>query len=308
MTIARRLGFVRRSLCPLCGSSNLRIHLSLDGFDIAACDSCGFAFSQDVLDSTALNQFYVEGYHDQRHIDGQTVNATVNLRVLKKFIGDLRGKSVLDVGSGYGFLVNELRAQGAGSVTGVELSRVERDHATRRLMINTVKSLDDLPPNAQFDVVTAFEVIEHVPDPRCFVRALGAFVRPGGSLVIGTDNFFSGTVNTLGAVFPKWIPHEHISFFSGQTLSHVLESAPGFRIAGALSYTAWELRLREFLYKATSGRRGGKPYSYPSGAPEIEQAGFRYFRLRLIANRIWFDTTSRRDLNGAMMFVHALRQ
>ena len=67
-----------------------------------------------------------------------------------------------------------------------------------------------------FDLVTAFEVIEHVAYPRTFVEELEEYVKPGGQLLIMTDNFESKVVKDLGELaFPKWIPRP-TSATSGQ--------------------------------------------------------------------------------------------
>ncbi|MGG6499494.1 UNVERIFIED_CONTAM: class I SAM-dependent methyltransferase, partial [Bacteroidetes bacterium 56_B9] len=76
-------------------------------------------------------------------------------------------------------------------------------------------------------VITLFEVIEHIPAPREFIQKLCKHLKAGGSLVVGTDNFVSNVVNVLGDRFPKWIPHEHVSFFTPETLRRTLEDAGG---------------------------------------------------------------------------------
>ena len=71
-----------------------------------------------------------------------------------------------------------------------------------------LRALEGRRPNrGAFDLVSAFEVLEHALNPAAFLAELSDYVAPGGYLVIGTDNFESGVVRALGPGFPKWIPH-----------------------------------------------------------------------------------------------------
>lgn len=299
--------FHARNKCPLCHAGELPDHLVLDHIRIASCRACGFMFSRDTLPSLDIDQFYIDGYHDQRHMDGQRVNATTNVELLHYFCPDLARRSLLDIGSGYGFLLDKIRSGGADRVAGVELSNAQRDYSIRKLKLETHGQIDDLSPDDKFDVVTAFEVIEHIPAPREFIVRACEHLKVGGSLIIGTDNFASDVVNALGRQFPKWIPHEHVSFFTSTTLKQMLEGCGTLKLAGVRSYTPWELLLRQFVFRATSGRRGGKTYSYETERSADNGRGYRYFSVRLTINRVWFKIANRANLDGEMMYIHMIK-
>src|SRR4029453_13739408 len=93
---------------------------------------------------------------------------------------------------------------------------------------------------ANFDIVTTFEVIEHIQDPRSFLSELIGYISPGGYLLVMTDNFESDIVRALGAGFPKWIPHSHISHFGSSVFERLISDA-GMVVTRRLSYTPWEL-------------------------------------------------------------------
>lgn len=300
--------FHARNKCPLCHAGDLTDHLVLDNIRIAGCRACKFMFSRDTLPAVEIDRFYIDGYHDQRHMDGQRVNATTNLGLLQHFFPDFGRRSLLDIGSGYGFLLDKVRSNGAGRVAGVELSNAQRNYSAQQLRIETHGQMDDIPRDDKFDIVTAFEVIEHIPAPREFIVRACEQLKTGGSLIIGTDNFASGVVNSLGHQFPKWIPHEHVSFFTSTTLRQLLEGCGTLKLAGVRSYTPWELLARQIIFRATSGRRGGKTYSYETERSADSERGYRFFSLRMAINRIWFKVASTPNLNGEMMYFHMIKQ
>lgn len=104
----------------------------------------------------------------------------------------LAGRHALDVGCGAGLVCEPLARWGA-NVTGVDASAenvgVASAHAEGvgldiRYMAGELASLD----LGTFDLVTSFEVVEHVADKRAFVAALAQSLAPGGLLVLSTPN------------------------------------------------------------------------------------------------------------------------
>lgn len=300
--------FVSRDKCPICSSTKLRDHLNLDGLRIAVCGDCDFMFTRDILTQEALLKNYVEGYEDQRHFDGQRVNATVNRELLLAFEPTLDGKTILDIGSGFGLLLAEIKKVSSARVAGVEISKAERAYATDKLGIQTFSSLSEIPADATFDIVTLFEVIEHITDPIQFLTAAVEHLKPGGSLIIGTDNFASDVVRTLGAGFPKWIPNEHVSLFTPATLKMALERIDGVRIVGSRSFTPWELVVRKLVYLITSGKKGGVRFDLQDAVtPSTKSKPYKLFALRFALNKLWFNVTNGEKLNGELMYFHAVK-
>jgi SAM-dependent methyltransferase len=294
---------VERGGCPLCGSERRSVHHDFAEIPVVRCSDCSFLFSDRTMTPEVLARYYGETFGSERHMQGQRVNARVNLTVLRRLL-ELRGiRSLLDVGTGYGLLLPTLRDRYGINVHGVELSEKESAHARGRLGLDVrTRPLAEAGfERDSFDAVISLEVIEHVLEPVAFVRELASYVRPGGSVVVGTDNFESADAHALGERLPKRIPHTHVSHFGPVTLHRCL-GEPGVSIEREASYTPWDLYARRLAPKRVQAE-------YDLGRVLREEMGgrFRLFRLRLVVNPIWVAATLRRDLGGAMMFALARR-
>jgi len=127
----------------------------------------------------------------------------------------LKGLRVLDVGCGGGLLAEPMARWGA-EVTGVDASpesiRVAQAHAAAMdLRINYQHGTAEALARAgeQYDVITAFEIVEHVADLKSFMMALSKLLKPDGLLLIATMNRTKRSF-LLGVVMAEyvlgWVP------------------------------------------------------------------------------------------------------
>ena len=243
------LTFTPRNGCPLCGSRAYSIHVDFEKIPVFQCLNCLFIYSSQIMPPKILSDYYAENFGGTRQMQGQRVNARVNSIIFDRLMNakdhremKFNGSALLDVGTGYGFFLDAVRRNYRMRVTGVELSTVEANFGKANLALdirNTALTEARLVP-ASYDVVTAFEVIEHIENPSAFVTELLMYVKPGGLLLIATDNFESAVVRFLGRNFPKWIPHTHVSHFSPETLTRVMKEK-GLHILKEMSFTTTNL-------------------------------------------------------------------
>ncbi|MFC1497540.1 class I SAM-dependent methyltransferase [Verrucomicrobiota bacterium] len=245
--------------------------------------------------------YYRDHYGGERHKKGQIINANVNRVALKRLINLSSIRNLLDVGTGYGFLLSVLQSLEGLSCRGVELSEQQAGFAVDELGLDVcAKTLDQANiEHESFDLVTCFEVLEHIPSPLPFVKELADHVCPGGKLVIMTDNFDSRVSRFLGSDFPKWIPHSHVSFFSPHSLRSLVDRIPCLRLISFLSYTPWELLVRS-LFRSSSASM------MPQTLCDIEKemhGAYRLFWMRRLINKLWFRFTASNKVDGAIMFA-----
>ncbi len=147
----------------------------------------------------------------------------------------LKGLKILDVGCGGGLLCEPLARLGA-EVTGLDAGQENIDVATKHakdadleITYRCQTSEDLATTGAQFDVVTALEIVEHVADVDLFVKSCSDLVHPGGQLFMSTLNrtLKSYALGIVAAEYLlRWVPkgtHQWSKFLEPAELSEHLE-------------------------------------------------------------------------------------
>jgi 2-polyprenyl-3-methyl-5-hydroxy-6-metoxy-1,4-benzoquinol methylase len=301
-------GFALRTACPLCDApiDAAAIHIDFPDLPVLKCSRCGFIFPAATMTSEGIERYYRDVFASPWHRKGQQLNSFVNHAALRRIVDLSTVRTFLDVGCGYGFLLQRLKDKYKIEAVGTEPSTQEAQWGSTNLAVrieNKLLGQAGLPKN-HFDVVACFEVIEHVPDPRAFVAELAEHAKPGGLVIINTDNFESGAVRTLGPRFAKWIPHSHISDFSPQTLRRCAAGA-GLKIEAELSYTAWENALRALLSRFRKPRTPAECFNLQHELGREMARTYRFWPLRVAIARTWFALNASRNLEGSVMYLAA---
>jgi SAM-dependent methyltransferase len=136
--------------------------------------------------------------------------------------------TLLDIGCGPGLLLDEARTRGWRPL-GVELSMWASGEARDRGFEVYSGPIETLGlPHGSIDAITTLDVIEHVPDPLDFARALHRLLAPGGVAFIATPDVGSLVARVLRRWWWSIIPN-HLWFFSRQTLRRTFREA-GFDV------------------------------------------------------------------------------
>jgi len=136
----------------------------------------------------------------------------------------LRGKRVLEIGCGQGVILSELSRHGAECV-GLEPGR-----QIRRVAGEGIRLINDFFPTSllegqKFDMISSFNVIEHVENLSYFLEAVNDSLDEGGDFVFCVPNcgpyLASGDISIL--------LHEHFNYFSEENIASLLNST-GFSV------------------------------------------------------------------------------
>lgn len=191
---------VSGSRCPLCDAPASFLFRK-DGAPFYQCSACRFRFCRPERNANLDNELaeFEPAYLDYLDL---TPEDPANLGSQQRWIErhlSLAEARVLDVGAGSGKWVRHLRAAGV-TATGVEPNRAlfDRFLAEPDFFQGTLEEFVIARPGERFDVVTAFDVIEHVPDPAAVLEAASALLEPGGWLFLSTPDARSLPARLLG--------------------------------------------------------------------------------------------------------------
>jgi SAM-dependent methyltransferase len=258
-------------VCPLCESARKEVVDRLTGSQLTAlwealgkkltaeawgpikpqtvieqyrCQGCGFVFFDPALagNETFYQQVECEGYFSPHRDEFE--------RTLR-FAGTQGLRRVLDVGCGSGIFLDMARSRGLQTF-GVELNANAAQQAREKGHTIFTKLLSDLDieqTGGAFDLITLFQVLEHVPDP---VRTLreAAELLPKGGFISAAVPAARGLAGFAPMDPGMWPPH-HISVWRledfetlAQELNLRLVESGGDRLLGSAIEQRWKHRNR----------------------------------------------------------------
>jgi 2-polyprenyl-3-methyl-5-hydroxy-6-metoxy-1,4-benzoquinol methylase len=152
--------------------------------------------------------------------EGAVEAASEKLAWVRRFVP--RGAALLDVGANFGLFVTA--AAGELDATGIEPSAAIVARARAAGAPLEVGSIDEADPRfeGRFDVVTLFDVIEHLSDPDAALRRCHGYLKPGGHLFITTPDLGSVMARVLGRHWYYVDFDEHVALFTRDHLRTVL--------------------------------------------------------------------------------------
>ncbi|MBT3820496.1 MAG: class I SAM-dependent methyltransferase [Nitrospinaceae bacterium] len=168
---------------------------------------------------------------------------------------------ILDFGCGEGYMMNYLNKNRRRHMMGVEPSMAASAQA-KLLGFDVQGGIESFPPENMnfFDAIVLFQVLEHLMDPKKFLREFSRLLVPDGKLIICCPNVNSQLRNTFKNSWINWHMPFHLWHFSPETLVSFMESE-GWAVSHVETVTppVWMFQTLtvEFLdYGFTSAREG----------------------------------------------------
>lgn len=252
---------MKEVVCNFCGQDNSDLvnagpdMLSNSGvFRLVRCRHCGLIYQNPQLEPHELSNHYPAEYprFNRQRESGSPLQKLSQQHALNRQRERLERRlhgpgKLLDVGCATGQFLNHMRESG-WDVVGVELNpsaaNYGRDTYKLDIKIGTLEKSHF--PNGTFDVVTLWDVLEHVPDPRTTLDEIARILRPGGLLVASTPNPTCIEAYLFGPHWIGWERPRHLHLFPPRLLHLYLANA-GFdeivteSFAGRLAVTLTSL-------------------------------------------------------------------
>jgi SAM-dependent methyltransferase len=227
--------------CPACGGSDATPAGAENGWALARCPRCLVRFTSQLPQDDELaalyERLYSQGDAYQMHLDeiralresraAPKAGIHRSLIFLRRYTPE-PGDRLLDVGCGVGTFLMAARARG-WDAEGTDLSQtaVEASRAVHQIPVKVGSFFDLDFPSHEYQAITAWEVLEHLPDPRAFLEKVRTLLKPGGIFACSVPNE-SAKVPQPEVRGPASVPPVHLSFWDREALRRFFQ-INGFR-------------------------------------------------------------------------------
>ncbi len=260
--------------CPVCAGQNFhpvitaKDHLvSGTEFNLDECDTCGLRFTNPRPDDEQLPAYYASAdyiSHSNRPVTLTdrlyTIARGFTLRSKRRLITKINGgrnqARLLDVGCGTGHFLASCQQHG-WQIIGVEPNATARQQATTRTGCSLYNDLQKIH-DQQFEVITLWHVLEHVPDLEQTMQTLTTLMAAKGSLIIAVPNYRAYEAGKFGGHWAAYDVPRHLYHFNRQAM-HTLAEKHGLKIVQ--TYPMW---LDSFYISLLSNQHKYKRNNYLS--------------------------------------------
>lgn len=254
--------------CPVCQADDFTVRFRLRDwayelpgeFQLVTCRVCGHIYQTPRPTATAIAAFYPENYQPFQRAIAEEPRAWRRVwRHLQWHTRCLqvtrlrRSGSLLDVGCSTGLFLDALRYHGDWRLAGIEADARAAQYARDTLGLDVFSGqVEDAPlPRAAFDVITLWDVLEHLPAPRAALARIREWLADDGWLIVSVPNADSIDARVFSRYWIGLDPPRHMSVFTLTSLRRLLEDA-GFEVEAVYSfygrYTTFALSVRQWLH------------------------------------------------------------
>lgn len=211
--------------CPYCGQQDLdylgrlpdsywfagrSLPQPLIGGALYACNGCKLKFRFPIHPQSIYRDLYDNSIANTWSTDTPRQDWDLIVRHIKANLP--AGARILDFGCYTGGLL--ARLEGIYECHGLEINAFAAAVARQRKKSQIWAMIEEIPSDLQFDVVIACDVVEHMPDPGCFINMLSRRLKERGHLILTTGDAQNFLWDKFGANWWYCFYPEHISFIS----------------------------------------------------------------------------------------------
>ena len=228
------------SVCPVCLKTKFITALtctdyfvSQEEFQIKQCYNCGFRITDNIEDEENIGNYYKsEEYISHSNTSKGLVNIIYHLvrsymlgrkRRLVEKVSALKHGHILDIGTGTGFFLNEMKRYN-WRITGIEKSEDARTFAKSEFKLDNLPTEDLFKLKEKtFDVITLWHVLEHIHLLNENMLEFSRLLKNNGKLIIAVPNHASYDAKHYKEFWAAYDVPRHIWHFSPQQMIQFAE-------------------------------------------------------------------------------------
>lgn len=222
------------TVCLFCESPPVQ-HLEVRGFQIVRCEACDHEWVDPLPTPEQVDAVYNSGYFTGEGLGYRDyfVRQRASNQRKARYRLDLLGRlnqapsgRILDIGAADGSFVAEATARNWDAY-GVEVSREARAALAEDLRPRVYESLDEAAARGPFQIVTLWDVLEHLPDITDTMTRVSAMLAPGGLVGIVVPVIDNWNARKRPHSWDQYKPPEHLTYFSTRSLRRFAQTRIG---------------------------------------------------------------------------------
>ncbi len=228
---------MEKIVCPICRGEKHRLFCQKNGYDLHRCQQCDLVFVWPV--PNILDDVYSKNYFhkdDQDHKFGYTdydqdkeMMREIFLKHLDSFAKLVPGRRIFDIGSATGYFLDLAKTKG-WQTYGIDISEYASKLAhDKGHQAWAGKDLESVETDDKFDLVTMWDVLEHLPDPLTYLKKLRSMMSEDSVLAVNTIDRGSLWAKILGKRWQLIVPPEHLMYYTYKNLEDLFTQA-GFEV------------------------------------------------------------------------------
>ena len=155
------------------------------------------------------------------------------------------GPRILDIGCSSGYFLS-IAIENGMEAYGVEPNKLEVEYARQNGAVVLASDVSDLDPGESFDVITLWDVLEHIREPVGYIESLLSIVKPGGCIFVQVPSSDSLAARIMRGACNMFDGVEHLTLFSKRSLNLAFAKA-GFELVRFQTVISEVHAIRNFL-------------------------------------------------------------
>jgi SAM-dependent methyltransferase len=227
--------YLESRYCPVCGSEKHRVIFLKNGGQYVVCENCSMVFLNPVFKDEFLESYYINNNANQAgaHVDESTFYRSIYSSGIDQIATAKNCSTILDIGCSSGLFLDIAKERGFETF-GIELNKLEFNIAVNKGHKVWNEPVDRVEFPFPFDVITLWDVFEHIKDGQAYLRFLRSHLVEDGLIFMQIPSSQSLAARILHERCNMFDGLEHVNLYNEKTIRHLVDQV-GYDVVGLKS-------------------------------------------------------------------------